>query len=90
MTEFRVWNITCQIAGQVMPVAKFTLAGGEAVFFEQLDGNGSAATTGSPPTGPGGPASPWHPPGPLPSRCTVDRTGRQCESHADERVSHAD
>jgi uncharacterized protein (AIM24 family) len=35
MTEFRVGNITCQIAGQVMPVAEFTLADEEAVFFEQ-------------------------------------------------------
>ena len=35
MTEFRVGNITCQIAGQVVPVAEFTLADGDTVFFEQ-------------------------------------------------------
>jgi uncharacterized protein (AIM24 family) len=35
MTEFRIGNITCQIAGQVMPVAEFTLGDEEAVFFEQ-------------------------------------------------------
>jgi uncharacterized protein (AIM24 family) len=35
MTEFRVGNITCQIAGQVVPVAEFTLADGDTIFFEQ-------------------------------------------------------
>jgi uncharacterized protein (AIM24 family) len=35
MTEFRVADTTCQIAGEVVPVAEFTLAGGDAVFFEQ-------------------------------------------------------
>ena len=35
MTEFRVGNVTCQIAGQVVPVAEFTLAQGDVIFFEQ-------------------------------------------------------
>jgi uncharacterized protein (AIM24 family) len=35
MTEFRVADTTCQIAGEVVPVAEFTLAAGDAVFFEQ-------------------------------------------------------
>ena len=35
MAEFRVANITCQIAGQVVPVAEFTLTEGEVIFFEQ-------------------------------------------------------
>lgn len=35
MTEFRVGNSTCQIAGEVVPVAEFALADGDAVFFEQ-------------------------------------------------------
>jgi uncharacterized protein (AIM24 family) len=35
MAEFRVGNITCQVAGQVVPVAEFTLAEGDAIFFEQ-------------------------------------------------------
>lgn len=35
MTEFRAGNITCQIAGQVVPVTEFTLADGDAIFFEQ-------------------------------------------------------
>ena len=35
MAEFRVGNITCQIAGQVVPVAEFTLAAGDTIFFEQ-------------------------------------------------------
>jgi hypothetical protein len=35
MTELRVGNITCQIAGQVVPVAEFTLADGDTIFFEQ-------------------------------------------------------
>ena len=35
MTEFRLGNITCQIAGQVVPVAEFTLADGDVIFFEQ-------------------------------------------------------
>src|SRR5579859_3007331 len=35
MAEFRVGNITCQIAGQVVPVAEFTLAEGDTIFFEQ-------------------------------------------------------
>jgi uncharacterized protein (AIM24 family) len=35
MAEFRVGNVTCQIAGQVVPVAEFTLADGDTIFFEQ-------------------------------------------------------
>jgi uncharacterized protein (AIM24 family) len=35
MTEFRVGNITCQVAGQLVPVAEFTLAEGDMIFFEQ-------------------------------------------------------
>ena len=35
MTEFRVGNINCQVAGQVVPVAEFTLAEGDMIFFEQ-------------------------------------------------------
>ena len=35
MAEFRVGDITCQIAGQVVPVAEFTLADGDTIFFEQ-------------------------------------------------------
>jgi uncharacterized protein (AIM24 family) len=35
MTEFRVAGTTCQVAGEVVPVAEFTLADGDAVFFEQ-------------------------------------------------------
>jgi uncharacterized protein (AIM24 family) len=35
MTEFQVADITCQIAGQVVPVAEFTLADGHVIFFEQ-------------------------------------------------------
>jgi uncharacterized protein (AIM24 family) len=35
MTEFRIANITCQVAGQVVPVAEFTLADGDMIFFEQ-------------------------------------------------------
>ncbi len=35
MAEFRVGNITCQIAGQVVPVAEFTLADTDTIFFEQ-------------------------------------------------------
>ena len=35
MAEFRVGDITCQVAGQVVPVAEFTLAEGHVIFFEQ-------------------------------------------------------
>lgn len=35
MTEFRVGKSSCQIAGEVVPVAEFALADGDAVFFEQ-------------------------------------------------------
>ena len=35
MAEFRTGNITCQIAGQVVPVAEFTLADGDTIYFEQ-------------------------------------------------------
>jgi uncharacterized protein (AIM24 family) len=35
MTEFRVLNSACQIAGEVVPVAEFTLADGDTIFFEQ-------------------------------------------------------
>jgi uncharacterized protein (AIM24 family) len=35
MTEFRVGNITCQVAGQVVPVAEFTLADSDTIYFEQ-------------------------------------------------------
>ena len=35
MAEFRVGDITCQIAGQVVPVAEFTLAEGDTLYFEQ-------------------------------------------------------
>lgn len=35
MTEFRAGNITCQVAGQVVPVAEFTLADGDTIYFEQ-------------------------------------------------------
>jgi uncharacterized protein (AIM24 family) len=35
MTEFRIADTTCQIAGEVVPVAEFMLADGDAVFFEQ-------------------------------------------------------
>jgi Mitochondrial biogenesis AIM24 len=35
MTEFRVGDIACQVAGQVVPVAEFTLAEGDVIFFEQ-------------------------------------------------------
>jgi uncharacterized protein (AIM24 family) len=35
MTEFQVGNSTCQVAGEVVPVAEFALAEGDAVFFEQ-------------------------------------------------------
>lgn len=35
MTEFRVGSITCQVAGQLVPVAEFTLADGDTIFFEQ-------------------------------------------------------
>jgi uncharacterized protein (AIM24 family) len=35
MAEFRIANSTCQIAGEVVPVAEFMLGDGDAVFFEQ-------------------------------------------------------
>jgi uncharacterized protein (AIM24 family) len=35
MTEFRVGNSICQIAGEVVPAAEFALADGEGLFFEQ-------------------------------------------------------
>ena len=35
MAEFKVGNVTCQVAGQVVPVAEFTLAEGDTIFFEQ-------------------------------------------------------
>ena len=35
MAEFRVGNTACRIAGEVVPAAEFTLADGDAVFFEQ-------------------------------------------------------
>lgn len=35
MTEFRVGNITCQVAGQLVPVAEITLAEGDTIYFEQ-------------------------------------------------------
>jgi uncharacterized protein (AIM24 family) len=34
MTEFRFSNSTCQIEGEIVPVAELTLAQGDAVFFE--------------------------------------------------------
>ncbi len=35
MTEFRVGNITCQVAGQIVPVAEIILAEGDTIYFEQ-------------------------------------------------------
>jgi uncharacterized protein (AIM24 family) len=35
MAEFRVGNITCQVAGPVVPVAEFTLTDDDVIFFEQ-------------------------------------------------------
>lgn len=35
MAEFHVANSACRIAGEVVPAAEFTLADGDAVFFEQ-------------------------------------------------------
>jgi len=35
MAEFSVGNSGCRIAGEVVPAAEFTLADGDAVFFEQ-------------------------------------------------------
>ncbi len=34
MTEFRFSNSTCQIEGEIVPVAEIALAQGDAVFFE--------------------------------------------------------
>src|SRR5215218_7618130 len=34
MTEFRFSNSTCQIEGEIVPVAELALAQGDAVFFE--------------------------------------------------------
>jgi uncharacterized protein (AIM24 family) len=34
MTEFRFSNSTCQIGGEIVPVAELTLAQGDSVFFE--------------------------------------------------------
>ena len=34
MTEFRFSNSTCQVEGELVPVAEVSLAGGDAVFFE--------------------------------------------------------
>jgi uncharacterized protein (AIM24 family) len=34
MTEFRFSNSTCQVEGELVPVAEVNLAGGDAVFFE--------------------------------------------------------
>jgi hypothetical protein len=34
MTEFRFSNSTCQIEGEIVPVAELALAHGDAVFFE--------------------------------------------------------
>jgi uncharacterized protein (AIM24 family) len=34
MTEFRFSNSTCQIEGEIVPVAELALAAGDAVFFE--------------------------------------------------------
>jgi len=35
MTEFKAGNGTCQIVGEVVPVAEFTLTDADVVFFEQ-------------------------------------------------------
>jgi hypothetical protein len=34
MSEFRFSNSTCQIEGEIVPVAELALAAGDAVFFE--------------------------------------------------------
>ncbi len=34
MTEFRFSNSTCQIEGEIVPVAELALAAGDSVFFE--------------------------------------------------------
>ncbi len=34
MTEFRFSNSTCQIEGEIVPVAELALAQGDSVFFE--------------------------------------------------------
>src|SRR5258708_12185654 len=34
MTEFRFSNSTCQVEGEIVPVAELALAPGDAVFFE--------------------------------------------------------
>ena len=34
MTEFRFSNSTCQIEGEIVPVAELALASGDSVFFE--------------------------------------------------------